>query len=244
MEETFMSDNVERVYNMEEKYFSKELESCDEFDCDGNDKPRVKTLVGRHTHERVFGNNNEKVGRVAKVVVNRLKSNSKGKGKGTESNSHPQNLEDVVKTLYGMMLTWGEVMGAKKHFSAAFKNAVITHDQIGGVQPSPGASGFEIATATLRRLQNAAAEGAFEGGTSQSSQNHVSDLLQTLANTTGLTIQHEGMEQSVIGLSQSARTFRGRENEDAEHVEGGQAPEAVARGSQEKRDSGPTGAAT
>ncbi|KAJ1380009.1 hypothetical protein SESBI_46390 [Sesbania bispinosa] len=97
-----MPENVDGMHGMEEEYMSEELESCDESDCEENDRPRVrvaysqnceftmlvsrvgrsttyrvKTLVGRHTCGRVFDNNNAKAGWVAKAVVNRLKSNSK-----------------------------------------------------------------------------------------------------------------------------------------------------------------------
>ncbi|KAJ1433467.1 hypothetical protein SESBI_06002 [Sesbania bispinosa] len=284
--ETYMPENVDRMYGMEEEYLSEEMESCDESDCDKNARPRVgrsttyrvKTLIGRHTYGRVFDNNNAKAGWVAKAVVNGLKSNSKGrprlatgastsnttngsrqkrgnvvpkkssqtknKGKGKETNSQPQentsqyaiNPEEVVKSLYGVMLACGEATGAKDAFNAAFKNAGITEDQIGSVQHSPVAFSFETAATTLRRIQESVSEGSLNIG---ATQRHASDLLQTLSHTVGLTIQGAEMEQSVNALSQSAAILRGDQNDGGEDIQGGQTPESSAYRSKKNRTLGP-----
>ncbi|KAJ1410041.1 hypothetical protein SESBI_22276 [Sesbania bispinosa] len=97
--EIFLPENVERIHDMEEEYISDELESGDNSDVDGGERPRypkfreedmckefrvgrtttyrLKTLVARHTCGRVFGNNNAKAGWVAKVIVNKMRSNNK-----------------------------------------------------------------------------------------------------------------------------------------------------------------------
>ncbi|KAJ1389029.1 Transposase, MuDR, plant [Sesbania bispinosa] len=151
--EIFLPENVERIHDMEEEYISDELESGDDSDVDGGERPRypkfreedmckefrfklgmefcslkqfkdfvlehsvlngrqiryvkndavrvrvacskncpftifvsrvgrtttyrLKTLVARHTCGRVFGNNNAKAGWVAKVIVNKMRSNNK-----------------------------------------------------------------------------------------------------------------------------------------------------------------------
>ncbi|KAJ1380008.1 alpha/beta hydrolase [Sesbania bispinosa] len=120
-------------------------------------------------------------------------------GKGKVTNSQPQqntsqnviNPEEAVKLLYRVMLAWGEAVGAKDAINVAFKNAGINEDQIGSVQPSPVASGFETAAATLRHIHESFSEGSLNVG---DTQRHASDLLQTLSHTAGLTIQGAGVE--------------------------------------------------
>ncbi|KAJ1427944.1 hypothetical protein SESBI_09333 [Sesbania bispinosa] len=301
--EIFLPENVERIHDMEEEYISDELESGDDSDVDGGERPRVgrtttyrlKTLVARHTCGRVFGNNNAKAGWVAKVIVNKMRSNnkvppptendvneppptqssqaaaqppqtdeapavaprkrgrprsiattaagsqtsrasrgSKGKGvsnkttqdkkkgKGIESSAQgeQQNTsqaaenpdQNLVHSLYGMMLAWGEAMGSK------------------------------TAAAALSRLQHAASQGSNQGGM-QNAAADIGILLHTLGHTARSTLRTESVQQCVNALHETAEQLNEAQPSPVPN-NGGQAIDAVARESQEKGDSVPKAPAT
>ncbi|KAJ1398084.1 hypothetical protein SESBI_31320 [Sesbania bispinosa] len=331
--EIFLPENVERIHDMEEEYISDELESGDDSDVDGGERPRVgrtttyrlKTLVARHTCGRVFGNNNAKAGWVAKVIVNKMRSNnkvppptendvneppptqssqaaaqppqtdeapavaprkrgrprsiattatgsqtsrasrgSKGKGvsnkttqakkkgKGIESSAQgeQQNTsqaaenpdQNLVHSLYGMMLAWGEAMGSKEKFTDAFKKAGISEDQIGSVEPSPIVQGFQTAAAALSRLQHAASQGSNQGGM-QNAAADIGILLHTLGHTAGSTLRTESVQQCVNALHETVEQLNEAQPSPVPN-DGGQAIDVVARESQEKGDSVPKAPAT
>ncbi|KAJ1415507.1 hypothetical protein SESBI_17934 [Sesbania bispinosa] len=317
--EIFLLENVERIHDMEEEYISDDLESEDDSDVDGSERPRVgrtttyrlKTLVGRHTCGRVFGNNNAKAGWVAKVIVNKMRSNnkvtlkevvddirttystritisrafkarqiaktivegdsskqpsrgSKGKGvsnkttqvkkkgKGVESSAQgeKQNTsqaaenpdQNPVHSLYGMMLAWGEAMGSKEKFIDAFKKDGISEDQIGSVEPSPIVQGFQTAAAALSRLQQAASQGANQGGM-QNAAADIGILLQTLGHTAASTLRTESVQQCVNALHEIVEQLSQAQPSPVPN-DGGQAIDAVARESQEKGDPIPKAPAT
>ncbi|KAJ1409570.1 hypothetical protein SESBI_22626 [Sesbania bispinosa] len=294
--EIFLPENVDRIHDMEEEYISDDLESGDDSDVDGSERPRVgrtttyrlKTLVARHTCGRVFGNNNAKAGWVAKVIVNKMKCNNKGRprsiattaagsqtsrpsrgskgkgvsnkttqakkrGKGVESSAQgeQQNTsqaaenpdQNPVHSLYGMMLSLGEAMGSKEKVTDAFKKAGISENQIGSVEPSPIVQGFQTAVAALSRLQQATSQGANQGGM----QNVAADLgilLQTLGNTAASTLRTESVsvQQCVNALHETAEQLSQAQPSPVPN-DGGQAIDAVARESQEKRDPVPKASA-
>ncbi|KAJ1410651.1 hypothetical protein SESBI_21819 [Sesbania bispinosa] len=266
-----------RIHDMEEEYISDELESGDDSDVDGGERPRypkfreedmckefrvgrtttyrLKTLVARHTCGRVFGNNNAKAGWVAKVIVNKMRSNNKvppptendvneppptqssqaaaqppqtdeapavaprkrgrprsiattaagsqtsrasrgSKGIESSAQGEQQNTsqaaenpdQNLVHSLYGMMLAWGEAMGSKEKFTDAFKKAGISEDQIGSVEPSPIVQGFQTAAAALSRLQHAASQGSNQGGM----QNAAADIAEQLNEAQPSPVPNDG----------------------------------------------------
>ncbi|KAJ1399869.1 hypothetical protein SESBI_29991 [Sesbania bispinosa] len=139
--EIFLPENVERIHDMEEEYISDELESGDDSDVDGGERPRypkfreedmckefrvgrtttyrLKTLVARHTCGRVFGNNNAKVGWVAKVIVNKMRSNNKVTLK---------EVVDDIRTTYSTGITISRAFKArqiaKNHCRGRFQQTV------------------------------------------------------------------------------------------------------------------------
>ncbi|KAJ1401783.1 putative 1b protein [Sesbania bispinosa] len=90
---------------------------------------------------------------------------SSGQGEQQNTSQAAENPDqNLVHSLYRMMLAWGEAMGSKEKSTDAFKKAGIIKDQIGSIEPSPVVQGFQTAATALSRLQHAASQGANQGG--------------------------------------------------------------------------------